>query len=369
VHANQDAAQGPTTTVHPSCDPFWKTIANTTEFVYNEGDHKVLREAAVEKSLDIILAISLQFAQEHDLEKLLHLITQKAIELSSAQRGCIALLEEDGHLAPTAGVGIQPAEGQHISNTIARGVLHSQQAQMWQDLSTDPTVSTAESILKQRLRSAMCAPLQVKGKLLGVLYVDATALGQYTLADLAVFQTLAAQAAMAIENARLFQAVITDSLTGLYSGGFFRRRLEEEVKLHQQQGRPLSLIMADLNNLKGINDTYGHLYGSRALVTMGEILRQNVRSGDLACRYGGDEFAIILPDTDRAGGDAMRQRIEAACREVSTDEMPGWMGACLGVATYPQDGDSGAALIAQADCRMYEEKQALYAALGRPQRR
>ncbi len=314
--------------------------------------------------LQPVLEVSLQFAQERNLEKLLRLVTQKAVEIASAERGCIVLRKGDELLVPTVAVGMRPEEGERISSTIAQEVLQSCRPKMWEDLSADHAVRGAHSILQQRLRSAMCAPLMVGGKVLGILYVDATAQTQYGQADLTVFQALASQAAMAIENARLFQAVITDSLTGLYSGGLFFHRLKEEVERHRRYRRPLSLIMADLNNLKGINDSYGHLVGSRALVTMGRILRQHVRSSDVPCRYGGDEFAIILPETERAAAESLRKRLEGACQEVSTDELPGWMGSSFGAATCPEDGDTSTALIAQADARMYENKRALYASLG-----
>jgi diguanylate cyclase (GGDEF)-like protein len=305
--------------------------------------------------LNAVLEISLLFARERNLDKLLQLITEKAIEVTSADRGCIALGQAD-MIIPKAAVGIRPEEGEQISNTLAREVLDHGEAKMWEDLQDHTIMDRSRSILKQRLRSAMCAPLLVGGKTLGILYVDATTRANYTGADLTVFQALASQAAMAIENAQLFQEMITDALTGLYSAGIFYRRLNEEIARFHRHGRPFSLILADLNGLKAINDNHGHQTGDRALLALAGILRGNIRGGDLPFRYGADDFAVIMPESDREAAVLLLQRLESSCRSITAKELPGWQGASFGKATCPDDGETASELISTADHDVLSQK-------------
>ncbi len=307
--------------------------------------------------LKAVLEVSLVFARERNLGRLLQLIIEKAIEITATERGCIALSEGD-LLLPKAAVGIRPEEGERISSTLAREVLNGRAPLMWEDLPLDHKVGRASSILKQQLRSAMCAPLLVGGKVLGVLYVDSTTRGHYTSADLEVFQALASQAAMAIENAQLFQEVITDALTGLYSAAIFYRRLNEEVDRHLRYGRPLGLILADLNGLQEINDLHGPQAGDRALLTVAGILRSCIRSNDLPFRYGGDEFAILMPETPREATAALLEGLRTASTAISAREVSGWRGISLGLATCPDDGDNAVSLISAASSRLYEMKRA-----------
>jgi len=311
----------------------------------------------MESPLKAVLEVSLLFAQEHHLDRLLQLVTRKAVEIASAERGCIALTE-GGLLTPKAAVGLHPEEGERISNTLAQEVLKDRAPQMWEDLLQDQAVSRARSILRQRLRSAMCAPLLVGGKILGILYVDATTRGHYTSADLTVFQALASQAAMAIENARLFQEVITDPLTGLYSAAVFYRRLNEEIARHRRYGRPLSLILADLIGLNAINAAHGPEAGNRALLALAGILRGNMRSSDVPCRYGGDDFAVILPETGAETATALHREMKEASTMITAKEMPGWQGIAFGTATCPDDGDTAEALLMTADGQVLAGKAA-----------
>lgn len=160
-----------------------------------------------------------------------------------------------------------------------------------------------------------------------------------------------------LDNVKLFESVrrlaASDPLTGLAN---YRRLIDamgNEIERTKRTGRPFSLLLFDLDGLKRINDDYGHAVGSRAICRVADALRLNSRAVDTAGRYGGDEFALILPET---GKDAAREVARRICEAVaSQDELPR-ISVSAGVAVYPQEGDSLLAILASADRALYQEK-------------
>ena len=146
---------------------------------------------------------------------------------------------------------------------------------------------------------------------------------------------------------------ITDPLTGL---GNYRRLLDvlhAEIERSGRTGRPFAVLLLDLDGLKKINDCYGHLAGSRALCRVGEVLRLFCRAIDTAARYGGDEFAVVLPETDARAAGLVASRIR---NRVATDSEQPALSASIGVAAYPQDGETIEALLETADRELYRMK-------------
>jgi diguanylate cyclase (GGDEF)-like protein/PAS domain S-box-containing protein len=155
----------------------------------------------------------------------------------------------------------------------------------------------------------------------------------------------------AAEKAQLL--AVTDPLTGL---GNYRRLVEgfdTEVKRTRRTGRPFAILLLDLDQLKNINDRYGHMIGSQALCRLADVLRIFCRAIDTATRYGGDEFAIILPETTVAGAKHVASRIRSL---LATDSFQPRLSASVGVALYPQDGESMEALLRIADRELYAMK-------------
>ncbi|PYV16898.1 MAG: hypothetical protein DMG21_10185 [Acidobacteria bacterium] len=152
---------------------------------------------------------------------------------------------------------------------------------------------------------------------------------------------------------RLSQMAGTDPVTGL---GNYRRLMETlntELLRSERTGQPKSLLMLDLDGLKAINDRHGHLTGTRALCRVAEAMRETCRAIDIAARYGGDEFALILVDTGKAQAQLVARRI---LERVAGDGGQPPITVSLGVAVYPQDGSSAEALLAAADRRLYAMK-------------
>ena len=160
-----------------------------------------------------------------------------------------------------------------------------------------------------------------------------------------------------IDNARLFDQVrrlaVTDSLTGLANYRTLINSIESEMQRSRRTGRPFAILLLDLDRLKSINDRFGHLVGTRAICRVADVLRAHSRATDTAARYGGDEFALVLPEASSDSADRVGRRIRE--RLSSEIELP-QLSVSVGVAMYPADGDSLEKLLNYADRALYRMK-------------
>jgi diguanylate cyclase (GGDEF)-like protein len=155
-------------------------------------------------------------------------------------------------------------------------------------------------------------------------------------------------------------SVIVDDLTRLYNYRYFRHRLEQEVKRVRRYDRGMSLLMVDVDDFKWFNDKNGHLAGNQTLRKLGTILKESVREVDIVCRYGGEEFAVILPATLKGGaltvGEKIRRRVEKARFAGGSRQPKGKVTVSVGVATIPTDAQGMEPLIERADSALYRAK-------------
>lgn len=148
-----------------------------------------------------------------------------------------------------------------------------------------------------------------------------------------------------------------DALTGLYNRSFFFAALEREIARGDRSGRAFCLVMLDLDDLKGVNDRFGHIAGDQVLRSVADIVRNGVRKIDTAARYGGDEFVALLPETDPTGGWVVAEKIRLTVAEQGLPTVDPGPTVSVGVVSYPADGRSADALLVSADRAMYASKR------------
>jgi diguanylate cyclase (GGDEF)-like protein len=230
----------------------------------------------------------------------------------------------------------------------------------------DPLADLAERELLRRdgNRMLVMLPLVAKGQSIGLVELFSREAVVWDEERLGLARTMANEAAMALENARLYEdarkLADRDPLTGFYNHRFLHERLGEEVVRSRRGTRRLSVLMLDLDDFKLVNDTFGHLFGDRVLRWTAELIRSSLRASDIPARYGGDEFAVILPETDAADARVVAERIQAAFLErpfIDEERGPVPIAASIGVATCPDDARTGPALIEAADTALYRVKR------------
>jgi diguanylate cyclase (GGDEF)-like protein len=211
-------------------------------------------------------------------------------------------------------------------------------------------------------KSEVCVPLIFFGEKLGVLALDSAAAGAFDPEDIQPLESVADICAAAIQNANYFermrQLAYVDGLTGIHNRRFFEMRIVEELERASRfQGR-MSVIMVDIDHFKRLNDEFGHLLGDEVLRGVAGILKQQLRKMDMVCRYGGEEFAVVVPETTGENAVTVAEKLRRQVEGYPFPGVPRPVTISCGVADYPIHGVTRDEVVAAADGALYMAKQA-----------
>jgi diguanylate cyclase (GGDEF)-like protein len=302
-------------------------------------------------------------------EEALRVIPERLARLFPETSGSLAVLNASKDRAESAANwGVRPALDQTFAPdecwSLRRGCTHA--------------VHAADSSLRcahlQTKGSSVCIPLIANGEALGILSLQDNDQRSETSPSPESYgfarrnhlaSTVAEHIALAVSNLNLREALrlqaIRDPLTGLYNRRYMQEFLEREIHRARRRARPLAVILLDLDNFKRYNDTFGHPAGDEALRFVGDILLRSVRGEDLACRYGGEEFSIILPECSLQQAAVRAEEIRTRLKDLHMErakEIPGVLTISVGVAGFEETTDKQDLLLKFADDALYRAKRA-----------
>lgn len=216
----------------------------------------------------------------------------------------------------------------------------------------------------RQVRSVLSAPLAIHTKLIGILRLDSPEPGKFHKEDLRFLKAIGDVAAVAIENAQLYDKVedlaIRDSLTGLYLRRYMTERLQEELARHLRRDKPVAFLMLDLDHFKQYNDSFGHAAGDIVLRHLAALMRRHFAApGNLLCRYGGEEFCVVMPECSKEEALALANNFVRLVEDeelmLRREKTP--VTVSVGVAVFPRDARTKEELIQKADHALYEAKR------------
>ena len=321
------------------------------------------------QNLSLLYSIGKAMNYISDLKKLLQFILGQAIEITSAEKGSLMLYDlETNQLNIRVLAGSEAKAYQEKVNNneikcrsfkpgegIAGRVFLTAKPIVVNNIEKDNVFVDSEASF---VRSIACIPMIVYNDVIGVINVTNKRFGrQFTDDDVEMLKAVADQAAVAINKAQLWDMAVTDSLTGLYVRRYFMVKLHEEVHRAERYNNILSIVMADLDRFKNINDTYGHDAGDRVLKEIGRFLQENIRDVDMVARYGGEEFVIMIPEAAKDAAYCLSERLRKKFARLKFKNLP-QITISLGIATFPFDGKDADDLLRKADAAMYAAKRA-----------
>jgi len=324
--------------------------------------HEQIRQR--EEELAIINRSSSILSSSLDIQTIYGSFIRELKKAVSVNWAAITLIEENDilFLALSSDIGSPWQVGERIplKGSATEWVTAHRRPLVEPDLAQERRFFTGKYHLQQGVRSIVYLPLIVGDKVIGSLIVASTEPEAYSQRHVKLLEQLASQIAMPVENSRLYarteEQARMDELTGLLNRRSLDEQITSEINRHSRYGGVFSIIIFDLDSFKLFNDKKGHLAGDELLAKVGRIVRNAIRSADQAFRYGGDEFAILLPQTgiEEAYQVAERVRAQIASR-LKTGSLS--ITASLGLASWPADGVDLNEIVAAADAALYNAKR------------
>jgi diguanylate cyclase (GGDEF)-like protein/putative nucleotidyltransferase with HDIG domain len=341
-------------------------IENVTNRVAVSLEKEYLREQLreSEQELSIINNSSVILASSLDIQEIFGNFIEELKKAVDVTWATIVLIDQDEFIcialsAPEASA-YQIGDRVPIERTGTAWVVSQKRPFIEHDLSQERYFTTSDFFFEHGLRSAAYLPLIAKGKIIGSFILGSKTPHAFSQRHIRLLEQLASQIAMPLENSQLYaraeKKARVDELTELYNRRSLDEMIDSEISRHSRYGGTFSLAILDLDGLKLYNDTYGHLAGDSLLKTVGTNIKASVRTSDFAFRYGGDEFAILLPQTSTDDALMVLERVRKRIGD-GVDPSKIEVTASIGVACWPDDGISHTDIIASADVTLYRAKR------------
>lgn len=331
-------------------------------------ERKQVEEAMRQQNeyLGALHEITLGLINQHNPDDLLEAVIIHVAELTKASDVLLDVVDPESHVLVQ-----KTARGAFISQN-GRTTLRGQglTGQVWG--SGEMLIVPNYSVWEQRrskinsLGTTIGIPMKIKSNVVGVIgiaYHESDRI--FTPVEIDLMQRLALLASMALDNARLHEALrqetIRDPLTGLFNRRFMEEALTRELHRAERNTQSLAVAMLDLDHFKRINDTFGHTIGDDVLRRFGAFLQANIRNSDVACRYGGEEFTLIIPETSLQSAQSRMDHLRSELKKLSLNQrskndQP--LTVSIGIASYPTHGSRAATLLKVADKALYRAKLA-----------
>jgi len=329
-----------------------------------------MEEKNKENDLTILQRVAKTLTSTLDFKEVLNKIMEVIAEVFQPENWSLLLLDEEREeLYFEIAVGQSSKKLKEIRLKLGEGiggwVAKNAKPLITDDAYLDPRFAKwVDEKTGFKTRSIACVPLISKGKVLGVIELLNAEPKKRTDKEIQLLEALADLVAIAIENARFVERIreltIIDDVTGLYNSRHLHTLLETEISRAFRYHNSFSLIFLDLDHFKLVNDNYGHLVGSRLLREVGQLFRYNLRTIDWALRYGGDEFIIILPQTNKKEAILVCKRLRETLNQTiffEKEKLNIRIFASYGISSFPEDAQDKEGIIKLADQAMYLVKR------------
>lgn len=330
---------------------------NRMEQLANEYESLYLSYIALNREVDhlsTLREIALAINSSLDLNDTFTIIANVVHGALDVGRLTIYQVEKDGKTA-------LPVIAKYGNDLIDRERLKEETTALAGTPIGEALASRRVVLVHTQWQTAAYVPLIAQHAAVGVLRVeDPDDGGAFSEDDISLLQSLGLQIAMAIRNAQLYAMAVTDGLTGLYVRRYFDLRLDEEFEQAKRYGRTFSILLFDIDHFKKFNDTFGHQTGDMVLTQFAQLLTSNTRRSDICCRYGGEEMAVILPETALNEASVLANKLCDRIRSRAfhgTDHQELSVTSSVGVAGFTPELTSPAHLVEFADRALYEAKR------------
>jgi len=329
-----------------------------------EKKHLEERLAFEKDKLEQILFFDEKVSSLHEFNQVLDFIVQKSCEILEAERCSLMILDEQtDELCIKAARGLLPEVIEQtrikLGESIAGYVAQEGKAVLVRNIEYDKHFGR-KNREGYATRSFMVAPIKMNHRVIGVVNLadkKVKGISEFSDIDLKILEAIVREAAVAFDNAKLYrelkQLSILDPITRIGNYRYFVKTLDHEIERIKRFTGRLCLLMIDIDDFKRYNDSHGHVAGDDLLRTIGETLRKNLRAIDQVCRYGGDEFVVILPGIDREQAKVVAEKILSSIAQI---KLKAQVTVSIGLAEY-QDHFDRLELTTRADRAMYRAKR------------